>query len=163
MVLTESEIFTRLIMAAFIGAIIGAERQIHKRPAGMRTHGLICVGATLFTIISGFYDQDPARISAGIVTGIGFLAAGVVFRSEKHLQGITTAAEIWVLAAIGIAIGAGLYYAAIATAIIVLVLLVPGVSLEQDVEKIAEKKNALIDMGRKRIDKTVVRKKQQAD
>lgn len=140
MVLAENEILTRLVLAAFLGALVGMEREFHKKPAGIRTHGIICMGAALFTVMSGeFSPQEPGRIAAGIVTGIGFLAAGVIFKFESHVRGITTAAEIWVLAAIGIAVGAGFYFAAVAATIIVLFFLVPGKMLEKDVEELAER------------------------
>jgi putative Mg2+ transporter-C (MgtC) family protein len=142
MALTETEIVARLVLAAFLGALVGIERDIHRKPAGMRTHGLICMGAALFTVVSGDFISDPARIASGIVTGIGFLAAGVIFRAENRVRGITTAAEMWVLAAVGIAVGAGMYFAGVATVIIVLLLLVPGKALEKDVEQIAEKKKS---------------------
>lgn len=140
MVLADSEIITRLVLAAILGALIGIEREVRRKPAGLRTHALICMGAALFTIVSGNFEADPARIAAGIVTGIGFLAAGVIFRFENKVHGITTAAEIWALAAVGIAVGAGMYLAAVATTIIVLLLLVPGLALEKDVEQLEKKK-----------------------
>ena len=140
--LAENEVMTRLIIAAFIGALIGVERGVHKRPAGLRTHALMCMGATLFTIVSGQYEQDPARVASGIVTGIGFLSAGVIFKFEDKIKGVTTAAELWVLAAIGIAIGTGMYFAAITTMIVVLILLVPGLTLEKDIEEIVKKKES---------------------
>ena len=140
MVLVDSEIITRLVLAAILGALIGIEREIRRKPAGLRTHALICMGAALFTIVSGNFEADPARIAAGIVTGIGFLAAGVIFRFENKVHGITTAPEIWALAAVGIAVGAGMYLAAVATTIIVLLLLVPGLALEKDGEQLEKKR-----------------------
>ncbi len=141
MVLVESEILTRLVLAAFLGALIGIEREMHNKPTGLRTQGLICMGAALFTIVSGeFSPANPTGIAGGIVVGIGFLAAGVIFRFENKIHGLTTAAEIWVLAAIGIAVGAGFYFAGIAAAIIVLLLLVPGIIIEKDVDVLTKKK-----------------------
>ena len=140
MVRADSEILTRLVLAAVLGALIGVEREIRRKPAGLRTHALICMGAALFTVVSGNFEADPARIASGIVTGIGFLAAGVIFRFENKVHGITTAAEIWALAAVGIAVGAGMYLAAVATTIIVLLLLVPGLALEKDVEQLEKKR-----------------------
>jgi putative Mg2+ transporter-C (MgtC) family protein len=138
--LTETDILTRLVLAAFLGALIGIEREVRNKP-GIRTHGLICMGAALFTMVSvDFNPSNPTGIAGGIVTGIGFLSAGVIFKAETRVRGITTAAEIWVLAAVGIAVGAGMYYAAVVTTIIVLLLLVPGRALERDVDVIAEKK-----------------------
>jgi putative Mg2+ transporter-C (MgtC) family protein len=127
----ELESLLRVLLAAVLGAIIGFQREKAGKPAGLRTHILIAMGSALFTVVSiyGFGSAaDPARIAAGIVTGIGFIGAGVIFRgmSGDRVMGITTAASIWVTAAIGIAAGAGLYIIASATAIItLLVLLIP--------------------------------------
>ncbi len=124
--LAEMELVTRLVIAVVIGALIGFEREKDGNPAGFRTHILICVGATLFTILSFEFTgaSDPSRIAAGIVTGIGFLGAGAIFKEDDRVRGLTTAADLWVLAAIGLAIGIGYYAAAIATAIIVLAALI---------------------------------------
>jgi putative Mg2+ transporter-C (MgtC) family protein len=102
----------RLVIAAFLGAVIGYERARAKKPAGIRTHLLVCMGAALFTVISiyGFGENgDPSRVAAGVVVGIGFLGAGTILRQEKGVAGLTTAATIWAVAAIGVAMGAGLY------------------------------------------------------
>ena len=120
----------RLLLAAALGAVIGYQRERAGKPAGLRTHVLICVGAALFTIASlyGFgAGADPARVAAGIVAGIGFLGAGAIMRTgEGIVAGLTTAATIWVVAAIGLAVGAGLYLAsAVATALILVVLFLP--------------------------------------
>ncbi len=133
----EMEIILKLVLAAVLGGLIGFERQIHKKPAGLRTHTLVCIGAALFTIISTS-SVDPSsvsRIAAGLVTGIGFLAAGLIFREEDKVRGLTTAAELWVLAAIGISVGIGFYYAAIVATIIVLIILVPLKHLEDQTLK----------------------------
>jgi putative Mg2+ transporter-C (MgtC) family protein len=121
----------RLLLAAFLGAAIGFQREKVHKPAGLRTHILICLGSALFTVVSvlGFSGTvDPSRVAAGVVTGIGFIGAGVIFRGTRgdKVVGITTAASIWVTAAIGIAAGVGLYAIAVAVAVItVLVLLIP--------------------------------------
>jgi putative Mg2+ transporter-C (MgtC) family protein len=119
----------RLIMASGVGALIGYERERAEKPAGFRTLVLVCLGATLFTIASryGFGPlSDPSRVAAGIVIGIGFLGAGTIIRGE-HIVGLTTAAAIWTVAAIGLALGAGLYVVAGVTTVIVLfVLRFPG-------------------------------------
>ncbi len=120
----------RLLLAAALGAVIGYQRERAGKPAGLRTHVLICVGAALFTIASlyGFgAGADPARVAAGIVAGIGFLGAGAIMRTgEGIVAGLTTAATIWVVAAIGLAVGAGLYLAsAVATALTLVVLFLP--------------------------------------
>ena len=127
----ELEAGLRLLLAAVLGAAIGFERERCHKPAGLRTHILICMGSALFTTVSiyGFSGTvDPARIAAGVVTGIGFIGAGVIFRGMKgdKVVGITTAASVWMTAAIGIAAGCGMYIiAVIAAAITVLVLFIP--------------------------------------
>jgi putative Mg2+ transporter-C (MgtC) family protein len=125
---TEIEMVLRLLLATALGAIIGYQRERAKKPAGLRTHTLICTGAALFTIASiyGFGLADPARVAAGIVAGIGFLGAGAIIRHREHLVGLTTAATIWAVAAIGLAAGAGLYIiATLTTAIVLIMLLLP--------------------------------------
>ena len=123
----EIEMILRLLLAATLGAIIGYQRERAAKPAGLRTHTLICVGATLFTLASlyGFGTTvDPARVAAGIVTGIGFLGAGAIVRREEGLvAGLTTASTIWIVAAIGLAAGAGLYLLSVVTTIIALIIL----------------------------------------
>ncbi|MCX5997744.1 MAG: MgtC/SapB family protein [Chloroflexi bacterium] len=129
----ELESVLRLLLAAVLGAIIGFQREKAGKPAGLRTHILIAMGSALFTVVSiyGFGSAaDPSRIAAGIVTGIGFIGAGVIFRGMRgdKVMGITTAASIWITAAIGIAAGAGLYIIAAAAALVtLLVLLIPRV------------------------------------
>ena len=126
----ELEMVLRLLLAAALGAIIGYQRERAAKPAGLRTHILICIGAALFTIASlyGFGAvADPARVAAGIVAGIGFLGAGAIIRREGGIvEGLTTAATIWAVAAIGLAAGAGLYIAAaVTTAVVSIVLFLP--------------------------------------
>lgn len=117
----------RLLLAAALGAIIGYQRERSGKPAGLRTHILICIGSALFTIGSlyGFgVTADPARVAAGIVAGIGFLGAGAIMRREEGIvEGLTTAATIWAIAAIGLAAGAGLYLVSTVTAAVVLIVL----------------------------------------
>ncbi len=111
-----------------LGAMIGFQRERAHRPAGLRTHILIAAGAALFTVLSGLIspDGDPTRVAAGIVTGIGFLGAGTILHRSRFVEGLTTAASIWVTAAIGMAAGSGHYIlAAISTVIAFLVLLIP--------------------------------------
>lgn len=124
------EMILRLLLAVFLGAVIGFQREKAGKQAGLRTHILICVGAALFTIASiyGFGGgSDPARIAAGVVVGVGFLGAGVILHREGGIvAGLTTAATIWAAAGIGLAAGAGLYVvSAVATALILGVLLLP--------------------------------------
>ena len=126
----EVDMILRLLLAAALGAIIGYQRERADKPAGLRTHILICEGSALFTVASlyGFGAvADPARIAAGIVAGIGFLGAGAIIHREGGLVGgLTTAATIWAVAAIGLAAGAGLYLvSAVTTVIVLIVLLLP--------------------------------------
>jgi len=120
--LITDETLIRILLAILLGGSIGLERELHGRAAGFRTHILVCLGATIITLAStklypGFASLtsnnvvriDPGRIAAGIVTGIGFLGAGVILRSEKAVRGLTTAASIWFIAGLGIVIGLGLY------------------------------------------------------
>jgi len=126
----ELEMVLRLLLAVGLAALIGLERQHAGKAAGLRTHLLVCIGAALFTIASiyGFGEGgDPARVAAGIVAGIGFLGAGAIISTrEGILVGLTTAASIWAVAAIGLAAGAGLYILApVATAVVLIVLRLP--------------------------------------
>ncbi len=130
----------KLLLAMVLGAVVGMERGQHGRPAGLRTHALVCLASTLLIVVSrtgalasldatvpGNYtfNVDPARMGAGIVTGIGFLGAGAILRiRESLIRGLTTAACIWFVAALGIAIGFGHYLLAIAAAAVALVILV---------------------------------------
>ncbi len=126
------EAILRLLLAAVLGAIIGYQREKAGKEAGLRTHILICVGAALFTVASiyGFAGADPSRIAVGVVTGIGFLGAGVILdRSGGSVVGLTTAATMWSVAGIGLSAGAGLYLiSVVATAIVLIALLLPHVS-----------------------------------
>jgi len=117
----ETEVILRLVLAAIAGGIIGFERKSVNKPAGIRTHMLVSFGAALFASVSlaAFGDTDPSRIAAGIVTGIGFLGAGTIFRSKDHVKGLTTAASMWAVAAIGLSIAVGLYLISIVAIIIV--------------------------------------------
>ena len=120
----------RLLLAVALGTLIGFERQHARKPAGLRTHVLICIGATMFTIASiyGFgLGADPARVAAGIVVGIGFVGAGMIIRTQEGIVvGLTSASSIWAVAAIGLAAGSGLYILApVATLIVLIVLRLP--------------------------------------
>jgi putative Mg2+ transporter-C (MgtC) family protein len=119
----------RLLLSAVLGGVIGFERERAKKPAGLRTHILICLGACLFTVVSIYgFGGDIARVAAGVVTGIGFIGAGAIIRGGREgvIAGLTTAATIWAVAGIGLAAGAGLYLVAVvATLLILLVLIIP--------------------------------------
>lgn len=118
----------RLLLAAALGGAIGYQREKVGKPAGLRTHMLICIGAALFTVTSIYAfagNADPSRLAAGVVTGIGFIGAGaIIFRTaDGYIAGLTTASTIWVAAGIGVAVGAGLYIASVVTTAIVLIVL----------------------------------------
>ena len=149
------EIALRLLVAAGLSGLIGAERELRERAAGLRTHMLVGVGAALFTLVSAYawgdfvFDRtrgtafDPTRIAAQIVTGIGFLGAGAILRQGLSVRGLTTAAGLWVAAAIGMAAGAGFYAAALVTTAIVLVGLGPFRWLEASLNRLGGKSGLL--------------------
>ncbi len=129
------DLLARLVLAAVLGGIVGVEREWSGKPAGFRTNLLICVGAALLTELSisvaraadPFAMADPGRIAAQIVSGIGFLGAGTIIQSRAGVVGLTTAATLWVVAAIGMAVGAAAYVEAVgATILVVVALLVLG-------------------------------------
>jgi putative Mg2+ transporter-C (MgtC) family protein len=140
--LVHIELLGRLLLAAFLGGLVGLERELSGKPAGLRTNLLICVGAALLMELSigvaalanldnvalgSPFRADPARIAAQIVSGIGFLGAGTILQSRGNVVGLTTAATIWVVAAIGMAVGAQAYVVAIgATALVVFSLMLLG-------------------------------------
>lgn len=117
----DLELMLRILLAFLLGGVIGYERETTQRPAGLRTHMLVAAGSAAFTIVSiyAFVGQgtvrDPARVAAQIVTGVGFLGAGTIWRTSSTVRGLTTAASIWLVAAIGMLIGTGLYLLAIFT------------------------------------------------
>ena len=116
----------RLVVAALLGSFIGYERERTGKPAGLRTHGMVGLGAALFTVVSvhGFGPgTDTSRVAAMIVSGIGFIGAGAILHERGGVQGLTTAASLWVTAAIGIAVGVGMFSMSVATTILVFVLL----------------------------------------
>ena len=130
--ISSTETLIRLLAAAIAGSVIGYERERLQWAAGLRTHMLVCVGSCLVIIVSayGFSDVlgshvvlDPSRIAAQVVSGIGFLGAGTILLRGEVVKGLTTAASLWAVATIGLAVGAGLYVAGLATTVIVLVIL----------------------------------------
>ena len=129
-------ILLKLFLSAFLGGLIGLERESHSRAAGLRTHILVAIGSTLIMMISNYmfllYQNqtastivrlDPARIAAMTITGIGFLGAGTIIQSKEIIRGLTTAACLWVIAAVGLAVGCGFYLPAVLTSIIALIAL----------------------------------------
>lgn len=133
LVLSQPEAVLRMALALALGAAVGAERQRGDRPAGIRTHALVCLGSAVFMLVSAFafpeFTQaaggrvDPTRIAAQVVTGIGFLGAGIIFTQRNMTRGLTTAAGLWAVSAIGLAVGAGMYFVACAGSVLVLVVL----------------------------------------
>jgi len=129
--LNDAEIIMRLVLSVILSGLIGLERQIHRRTAGLRTHILVSLGSCLimltslyiFAIYKNEVPLDPARIAAGVITGIGFLGAGAIIRDRGGVKGLTTAASLWVVAGIGLATGCGFYKAALFTTVLALLTL----------------------------------------
>ena len=131
--IAPEQIILRLLIATILGAAVGLERERLEWAAGLRTHALVCVGAALFMIVSafGFADAlgssdvilDPSRVAAQVVSGIGFIGAGTIIFRREIVRGLTTAASIWAVAAIGLAVGGGMYLAAIVATVLALVIL----------------------------------------
>lgn len=123
----QLDLALRLTVGLVLGAIIGLEREFHRQPAGFRTHSLVSLGAALFTVVSayGFTGElvDPTRIAAQIVSGIGFIGAGTILQYRGNIRGLTTAASLWSVAAIGTAAGAGLCVVAGVGTLLILVVL----------------------------------------
>ncbi len=141
-------VFGKLFIAAVLGGLIGWERERRGRPAGLRTHLLVCVGVTLIMLVSEHifvqyqgYKQDsilridPARIASQVVTGIGFLGAGTIMRHKATVRGLTTAASLWVVAGIGLAIGSGFIIPAVFTAFIAIMTLILLPKIENEIKK----------------------------
>jgi len=122
-------VVVKLLLAALLGGLVGLERLIRRKPAGLRTSMFICLGSALFTILSGeiaqrFHDTSGVRIVSNLIPGIGFLGAGAIIRERGSVTGLTTAATIFILAGVGMAVGGGLYWMAIFTVVLVLMALV---------------------------------------
>ena len=128
----DSSVLFRLVIAVLLGGVIGIEREMHGRPAGFRTHIVVCLGATMLMVASEYYRNyvdletvfDPNRMAAGIITGIGFLGAGAIMREENMVRGLTTAGCIWFVAGLGIVIGKGLFPLALWGTLLVIIMLV---------------------------------------
>ena len=140
---------TGIILAVMLGGAIGLEREIRGKVAGLRTNTLICLGAAIFTIISkqiacGIATEvSSARIAAQIVTGVGFLGAGAIIRDTGGIQGLTTAATIWMVASVGMACGAGFYMLAVASSIIALIVLLGLTPIEKLVGSFRRKRKTI--------------------
>jgi len=136
--LTDAELIRRLVLAALLGGLLGAEREFRQKSAGFRTNILIAIGSAIFTILSlalAPASSDPTRIAAQIVTGIGFLGAGAILRTENRVHGLTTAATVWVNAALGVAAGAGQYHVAAVGGAITLAVLLIVAPIERALER----------------------------
>ena len=120
-----------MLVSTLLGTVVGFERQVGRKPAGLRTHTLVCMGSTLFVLLTehsitafgGGRNVDPTRIIHGVVTGVGFLGAGSIIRQEGFVHGLTTAASVWMVAAIGVAVGCRAYTLAVTGAVLALVVL----------------------------------------
>lgn len=129
---TQTQMVLRLLLALLLGGMVGFEREAQAKAAGFRTHILVCMGACLimltsmhiFDIYKGVASVDPARIAAQVVSGIGFLGAGTIMRFKASVVGLTTAASLWAISGVGLAVGAGLYLVSIVTAVLMLISLV---------------------------------------
>ncbi|MCO6498234.1 MAG: MgtC/SapB family protein [Chitinophagaceae bacterium] len=149
MLLSFQEILLRLLLAALMGSVVGLERERLNWVAGLRTHMLVCVGSALIMMVSAYgfaevlgqphVELDPSRVAAQVVSGIGFLGAGTIFFWRKEvLRGLTTAAALWAVAGIGLAVGGGMYFAAGATTVLVLIILALMKPIERRIFKISE-------------------------
>ncbi len=132
-----TEVAVKLMLAVLIGGVIGAEREFRSKSAGFRTMILICMGATLFTFFSCKFGAptEISRIASNVVVGIGFLGAGVIFKGENRVNGITTAATIWITAALGLGIGAGYYVVATIGCVFVMAVLITFTAFEKVIAK----------------------------
>lgn len=126
----------KLFLATILGSIVGYEREKKHKPAGFRTYMLVSLGSCLITLISISFVDDPSRVASSIVTGIGFLGAGAIIAQGKDVKGLTTAASLWTMAAIGLAVGTGYYLLAIvATLLVYLILKIKFGRKEGSIEK----------------------------
>jgi putative Mg2+ transporter-C (MgtC) family protein len=153
-VISNYELLSRLLMAALLGSVIGFERERLNWAAGLRTHMLVCVGAALAMLVSafGFTDAltqknvvlDPSRIAAQVISGIGFLGAGSILLRGEVIRGLTTAASLWSVAGVGLAVGGGMYTAAIGATVIMLVILAGIKPLERRFISVKQQRNIYI-------------------
>lgn len=147
--ITETVALTRLAVSFLLGGLIGIERYVHKHPAGVRTFMLICLGSTLATLASIWICQtnmnlingDPGRIAAQVLTGIGFIGAGLILKNNNDISGLTTAAGIFVTAAIGIAVGVGMLLTATVVTVVVVVILFSSFLFHNSERKNKQKDN----------------------
>jgi putative Mg2+ transporter-C (MgtC) family protein len=159
--LSDLELITRLCLAALLGGAIGFERERLSWAAGLRTHMLVCVGSCLFMIVSAYgfmgvlehehVSLDPSRVAAQVVSGIGFLGAGSILLRGEIVRGLTTAASLWTVAAIGLAAGGGLYLAAGSATVIILIILAGIKPLERRYFSSRQKREVMISAERGRL------------
>lgn len=150
--MSNLELIARLFLSVLFGGVIGIERESVKRPAGFRTHILVCIGSTLTMMVSIymfdlFYEKvniDPARIAAQVISGIGFLGAGTIIRDGASVRGLTTAASLWTIAAIGLAVGSGFYLAAALTTFFTFIILLTFSKLENHIPKKSHLKDVFL-------------------
>ena len=137
---TQLELTVRLVVALLLGGVIGWERELARMPAGFRTHALVSLGSAIFTVISAYAftgpGSDPTRIAAQIVSGIGFLGGGAILHYGGTVRGLTTAASLWSVAAVGMAAGAGLYVVASIGAVLVII----GLEVFQRIEGVVKRR-----------------------
>lgn len=135
------EVFLQLALAAFLGGLVGLEREFRKKEAGLRTYALVCLGSCLFAII-GFnlpvidgqpVSIDPSRIIQSVAIGVGFLGGGLIMRRQSRIEGLTTAAGLWVVAGIGVAVGAKLYLWAVFVAVLTIIIFFGLMVLEEKI------------------------------
>jgi putative Mg2+ transporter-C (MgtC) family protein len=136
----QIELTGRLVVALLLGGVIGWERELQRMPAGFRTHALVSLGSAIFTVISAYAftgpGSDPTRIAAQIVSGIGFLGGGAILHYGGTVRGLTTAASLWSVAAVGMAAGAGLFVVAAISAVLVII----GLEVFQRVERTVKRR-----------------------
>jgi putative Mg2+ transporter-C (MgtC) family protein len=137
---TQLELTVRLVVALLLGGVIGWERELGRMPAGFRTHALVSLGSAIFTVISAYAftgpGSDPTRIAAQVVSGIGFLGGGAILHYGGTVRGLTTAASLWSVAAVGMAAGAGLYVVATIGAVLVII----GLEVFQRIEGVVKRR-----------------------
>ncbi len=137
---TQLELTARLVVALVLGAVIGWERELQRMPAGFRTHALVSLGAAIFTVVGAYAfggsNSDPTRVAAQIVSGIGFLGGGAILHYGGTVRGLTTAASLWAVAAVGMAAGAGLLIMATISSVLIIIAL----EVFQRLERVAKRR-----------------------
>ena len=121
----NNEVIVRLLVSSILGALVGYEREHSHKDAGLRTHMLVSVGSALITLVSiyAFPEGDPTRVASSIITGIGFLGAGAIIVGKGNVKGLTTAASLWMVAGLGLAVGSGFYIGALVASLLVMLIL----------------------------------------